>query len=121
MKNTLLTILVAAIVNLSFGGFAYSQTTNTTEKTAKIKSRVTKIGSGTKTVTVKLNDGSKVKGKIIDINDDHFVINAKQIRYDEVKSVSKPTPAWLPVVAVGSLVGIVALVACAAKECGSLR
>jgi len=121
MKSTLLTILIAALINLSFVGFARSQTTNISRNAAKIKSRVAKIGVDTKTVTVKLNDGSKVKGKITEINDESFLINAKPIRYDDVKSVSTPANAWLAVVGVASLVGIIAFLACAAKECGNLR
>ena len=120
MKNTLVTLLVIVFINLSFGGLAYSQTTDVSQNAAKIRSRITKIGK-TRTVIVKLNDGSKIKGKITDLNDDNFLINAKQIRFDEVKRVSQPTPAWMPIVAVGSIVGIVALVVCAAKECGGLR
>lgn len=121
MKNTLLTILVTAIINLSFGGFAYSQTTKTTQKTTKIKSQVTKIGVDSKTVIVKLYDGSKIKGKITEINEENFLIDTKPISYADVKGLSKRTPPWIAVVGIASLIGSVALLACAAKECGGLR
>ena len=60
----------------------------------KIKSRVAKLGVGSKArATIKLNDGSKVKGYVYSAGDEDFVIRNREtdapttIRYADVKSV----------------------------------
>ncbi len=60
----------------------------------KIKSKVAKLGVGSKArATIKLNDGSKVKGYVYSAGDEDFVIRNREtdapttIRYADVKSV----------------------------------
>ena len=60
----------------------------------KARRNVAKLGVGSKaTATIKLNDGTKVKGYVYNAGDDEFVIRdrktdtATTIRYQDVKSV----------------------------------
>lgn len=60
----------------------------------KIKSKVARLGVGSKArATIKLNDGSKVKGYVYSAGDEDFVIRNREtdapttIRYMDVKSV----------------------------------
>ena len=77
----------------------------------KVKSRVAKLGVGSKaTTTIKLNDGSKVKGYVYSASDEDFVVRdrktdaATTIRYTDVKSVDDNrghSTARLVLIAVG--------------------
>ena len=60
----------------------------------KAKSNVAKLGVGSKArATIKLNDGTKVKGYVYSAGDEDFVIRDRKtdapttVRYSEVKSV----------------------------------
>ena len=54
---------------------ASTQATKEEEHVRKVKAKVMKLGTGTKArVEVKLKDGSKLKGYISEINEDHFVV-----------------------------------------------
>src|SRR5206468_1619615 len=62
--------------------------------TDKVKSAVAKLGVGSKArATIKLNDGTKVKGYVYTAGDDDFVIRDRKtdapttVRYADVRSV----------------------------------
>ena len=80
-KKYLTLILTVLVINLSLSATAFAETT--AEKTAKfaekVKASVAKLGSGKDAlVSVKLKDGTRLKGYVGEIADDHFsVMNSK--------------------------------------------
>ena len=83
--------LLAALLLLAPASHAFGQSQTSIDKT---KSKVAKLGVGSKArATIKLNDGSKVKGYVYSAGDEDFVIRNREtdapttIRYADVKSV----------------------------------
>jgi hypothetical protein len=85
--------LLAALLLLAPSSqiFAAGQTQTSLDKT---RSKVAKLGVGSKArATIKLNDGTKVKGYVYSAGDEDFVIRDRQtdapttISYADVKSV----------------------------------
>lgn len=91
----------------------------------KVKASITKLGTGKEAqVEVKIKDGTKLKGYIAEINKDNFVVrnakngtatavpygNAKQIKGNNLSTGAKI------VIAVGLIVGLVALTIIAGRS-----
>ena len=81
-------LLLAPLSQLSAAGQTQKSTAD------KARSEVVKLGVGSKArATIKLNDGTKVKGYVYSAGDDDFVIRDRKtdapttVRYTEVKSV----------------------------------
>jgi hypothetical protein len=81
-------LLLAPLSQVFAGGQTQESSIN------KAKSQVAKLGVGSKArATVKLNDGTKVKGYVYSAGDEDFVIRNREtdapttVRYAEVKSV----------------------------------
>jgi hypothetical protein len=95
---------------------ASTQARNEQELAQKIKTKIEKLGSGTKArVEVKLVDGNKVKGYISEVRADHFVVTDKKtggvttIAYTQVKRVKTPEEnlqdpkMWLGIIVGGAV------------------
>ena len=92
----LLTLLVAAV--LTNPGLAQQQTQTSQDKhTQKIRKYVKSLRRWDvgDPVTVKLNDGTRIKGHVTETTDDYFVVTDRKtnqstsIEYSEVKDVSE--------------------------------
>ena len=83
---------------------------------AKVKDKVAEYGVGKK-VSVKLNDGSKFKGRISEINADDFSVkpkkgNSETFSYGDVAKIKKSSlTKWITIgaVAAGAVIAIVVL------------
>lgn len=96
--------------------------------TEKIKSKIAKLGVGSKArATIKLNDGTRVKGYVYSAGDEDFVIRNREtdtpttIRYTDVKSVDdnrghSTARNVLIVVGVGAAVTIAAVFGAIARN-----
>ena len=94
----------------------------------KAKSQVAKLGVGSKArATIKLNDGTRVKGYVYSAGDEDFVIRDRQtdaattIRYADVKSVDdnrghSVARNILIIVGIGAAVSIAAVFAAIARN-----
>lgn len=77
LKKYLTLVLTILIINFSFSTLAFADTKEEKESklVEKIKIGVSKLGTGKDAlVEVKLKDGTKVKGYIREITNDHFVV-----------------------------------------------
>jgi hypothetical protein len=81
-------LLLAPLSQLTAAGQTQTQTLD------KAKSQVAKLGVGSKArATIKLNDGTRVKGYVYSASDEDFVIRDRNtdapttVRYADVKSV----------------------------------
>lgn len=91
MKHISWLLAVLLLLALSTQIIAAGQTPASTDK---MKSKVAKLGVGSKArATIKLNDGTKVKGYVYSAGDEDFVIRDRNtdapttVRYADVKSV----------------------------------
>lgn len=123
LKKYTVLVLIALMINLTFGSFVFAQETET-RAAEKIKVKVAKLGVGGKLIEVKLADKTKVKGYITEIKDSSFVLVSKKnaastnISYDKVKSVQRTFSTAVYVFAgVVGVLSVVALVACGAGYC----
>ena len=96
MLKRILAAMLACLL-LSFVCFvpvtASTQTGKDEELAAKVKAKIAKLGTGSKTgVEIKLKNGATVKGNVREIADAHFVVADKtgtetKVTYAEVKQV----------------------------------
>lgn len=97
-RQSISLLLIGLILNLAFYSSARANVVDAKiEKEAKfaqkVKSEIAKLGVGKESqVNVKLKDGAKLKGYVIEINDDNFVVvdNSDQsntIHYSGVKQI----------------------------------
>ena len=115
VKRTLAFALVALAVNFACATSAPAQSNKDDLRINKLRRDVETIGFDER-VEVKLNDGTKLKGRITGIADDQFVITdqkgaATKIPYSNIKRVVKhddTTGSQLSTLAVG--VGVLAAV-----------
>lgn len=91
MKHISWLLAVLLLLALSTQIIAAGQTPASTDK---MKSKVAKLGVGSKArATIKLNDGTKVKGYVYSAGDEDFVIRDRTtdapttVRYTDVRSV----------------------------------
>ena len=91
MKHISWWLAVLLLLALSTQIIAAGQTPASTDK---MKSKVAKLGVGSKArATIKLNDGTRVKGYVYSAGDEDFVIRDRTtdapttVRYADVKSV----------------------------------
>lgn len=109
MLRKMVSLLLACFLFNSLCGatvIARRQATKEEEISRKVKAKVTKLGTKAR-VEVKLKDGSKLKGHISEINEDHFVVrddkagSVTTISYAQAKEVKAPyenfsdPKAWL--------------------------
>lgn len=97
MKKFISFMLIGLILNSVFyvssasGAVVPNDSSKEAKMTAKLKNELTKIGIGQESkIEVKLNDGTKVSGYLSEINDDDFIVvakndDSKRIRYDNVR------------------------------------
>ncbi|MEK7724891.1 MAG: hypothetical protein AAB336_11110 [Acidobacteriota bacterium] len=97
MKKIVSFMLIGLILNSVFyvssanGATVPNDSSKEAKMTTKLKMELNKIGIGNESkVEVKLNDGTKVSGYLSEINDDDFVVvakndDSKRIRYDTVR------------------------------------
>jgi hypothetical protein len=120
MKRILAFALVALAINLACATSAPAQASKDILRIDKLRKNVEKIGFDER-VEVKLNDRTKLKGRITGIADDQFVLTdqkgaATKIPYSNIKRVVKhddTTGSHLGTVALGAgvLVGMLVLLA----------
>ncbi|HEY0404920.1 MAG TPA: hypothetical protein VGC89_04290 [Pyrinomonadaceae bacterium] len=98
LKKHLSLALVVLLSNvlLAVPARARAQSNNQGQSVEKIKTKVAKIGVGSKArATVRLKNGTKIKGYIAEARSDDFVIRDRQtndprtVAYDEVAKVEK--------------------------------
>lgn len=79
MKKTLLLITITLFLNLVFVPSTFAFNDKNARFTEKMKTEISKIGTGQDAkVKLKLKDGTKIKGYIMEANEDQFVVmNAK--------------------------------------------
>lgn len=118
LKKYLAFTLIFLLANLSGGAVVFAQTQNgkETELLRKVKIKVAKIGTGRNAETfVRLKDGTKVKGYLVEIKDDNFVVIDKKtaastpIQYSQVSQVKSTKLPRIAVVAIGVGVAVVLL------------
>jgi hypothetical protein len=94
LKQILASILLALMVNLVCAPAARTQQPSAKEekRVGKIKKEIAGLERWDDPVTVKLQDGTKVKGRIGEVADDHFVVSDSRhhtrVDYSQVKDVS---------------------------------
>lgn len=116
MLKTTGSFLIAILVfQFLFIAPAFAQNLTDAAETAKIKTALTKRGTGEKAkIKIKLRDGREIKGWIAELNADDFVIadsktkNQTKIFYNDVVKVKKSG------LSLGAKLGIAALVVGAA-------
>jgi hypothetical protein len=117
LKKCLAFALVFLIVNLSSAS-AITQTQNDKEAELlrKVKINVAKIGTGRNAETlVSLKDGTKLKGYLVEIKDDGFVVIDKKtaastpVQYSQVSKVKSTRLPRIAVVAIGAGFAVVLL------------
>ena len=95
LKRVLAAILSCLLLSVA-GGVrvtAGPQTGKDAELAGKVKAKIAKVGTGSKTqVEVKLKNGTNLKGHIGEISDDYFVVtdktgNTTKVLYAEVGQV----------------------------------
>ncbi len=121
LKRTLSFSLVALLLHAanSMPILAFAQTGQRQSPVEKVKAAVAKRGTGKKArVTVKLQDGSKLKGYISQAADDSFTLTdsktgqTRMLTYGEVTEVKKPGGLSLGAkiaIGLGVAVGVLAL------------
>lgn len=116
-------VLIALCINLSGVLAINAQTQNNREdeNLRKTKTKVAKIfGEKRGKVTVKYNDGTKIKGYITEVKDDNFSVsdsktgNITAVQYEQVKSVNKnaglPTAAKAAIISAAVVVGLIVII-----------
>lgn len=85
-------LFIGLLLNLAFSSSVFAQDTEV-RAAEKVKIKIARLGTGGRTISVKLKDKTKIKGYITEIKDDYFVlVNRKnaastQINYNQVKSI----------------------------------
>ena len=125
MKRILAFALAALAINLACATSAPAQSNKDILRIDKLRRDVEKIGFDER-VEVKLNDGTKLKGRITGIADDQFVITdqkgaATKIPYSNIKRVVKhddTTGSQLRTLAmgVGLLAGVLTVLVIAGRS-----
>jgi ABC-type Fe3+-hydroxamate transport system substrate-binding protein len=125
MKKLLTLFLGALLINFACATSAPAQTSKDILRIDKLRRDVEKIGFDER-VEVKLNDGTKLKGRVTGIADDQFVItdqkgSATKIPYSNIKRVVKhddTTGSQLRTLAmgVGVLAGVLAILVIAGRS-----
>ena len=126
MLRRFLSAIIAALM-IAFANFvpvsAQTPTMNELQRAAKIKSRVSKLGSGPKVkVIVELEDGETIKGYVSSIADDSFVVEEDSgpadIPYLQVKAIrKKPSTGLIVATAAGATVGLIYLAGFLLSKC----
>lgn len=84
-KKYLTFILTILVINLACSVLVFADTTKKEKeiKTAqKIRREIEKLGTGTDAkIEVKFKNGTKLKGYVSEITDDHFVVTNKKHQY----------------------------------------
>ncbi len=94
LKKYLVLALSVLVINLSLSAVAFAKTNE--EKDAefaeKVKAQIATLGTGTDAkIEVKLKDGTKLKGYVVEIADDHFCVmdsstaKSTSVSYPQVK------------------------------------
>lgn len=92
LKKYIGLVSIGLILNLAFGSIVFAQDSDT-RAAQKIKIKVARIGTGGKTIEVKFEDKTRIKGYITEIKENSFVLVSKkngastEIVYDQVKNV----------------------------------
>jgi len=92
LKRTLASVLACLVLSFVCGVpvTAGAQTGKDAELAGKVKAKIAKLGTGSKTqVEVKLKNGTTAKGHVTEISDDYFVVtdkagNTTKVVYAEV-------------------------------------
>ncbi|SRR5258707_359035 len=95
MKNFLITVLAALMINLLCvtAAPANPRADKDARYAAKVKAGILKLGTGPAAhVEVKLRDGTKLKGYVAEAGEDHFVVvdetgASTEVPYPQVKQV----------------------------------
>ena len=117
-KKYLIVVLTFLVLNLSLSSVAFAQTQSEkdTKFAAKVKTNITKLGTGTDAkIQVKLKDGNRLKGYVSQINENSFVVTdektnvATEIPYPNAKQVkgNNLNTGVAIAIAAGILVGII--------------
>jgi hypothetical protein len=115
MFKKLLSLGIAVLLTgaiTSVPALAQSQVERETAQAAKIKAKVTRIGTGRRaTVSVKLKDNSKLKGYIGQIAEEHFTLvdpkhgTVTPVPYEQVQQIKNTNHS--AVFALGAAAGII--------------
>jgi small nuclear ribonucleoprotein (snRNP)-like protein len=125
----LILTLIGLVINLacSIGVFAQTQDDREAENFRKVKLNVARIGTGKNSnAAVKLKDGTTLKGKVVEIENDYFIVTDEKaggrttIQYAQVKQVREYDPAtkkrlFIVLGAVGVLIVLSAVVGLATE------
>ena len=120
ITKTFIALLAILVVNL--GVFASVQRTVVDNDFAKVKQQVAKIGTGPDAkIEVKLKDGTKVKGFVSEIGNDHFVVtdpktNAEiPVQYPQVRRASARRQNIILAIGIAAIVILAVVVTKSAK------
>ena len=117
MKGPSLWILVVALAHSAFVTSAPAQIDLDSQRVARIKRNVNKIGVDEK-IQVKLLDGTKLKGRIAEIGDDFLVLienktgDTRRVTFAQVKQAGQVVDnpfsdpvVWLGVALIPTIIG----------------
>ena len=129
MLKTFLAFFVSGLLLLAVAVQPANAATQNSAGTEQIKSQVARLGVGAKAkATVRLNNGTKLKGYISQANEDDFVLRDRKtdapttIRYADVAKVdSNKGHSMARNVAIGVAIGVGAVVATLAIIFASLN
>jgi small nuclear ribonucleoprotein (snRNP)-like protein len=121
LKKYLVLILMFLVINLSFGATVFAQTTAEKEAkfTEKVKAGINRLGTGKDSkVSIKLKDGTKLKGYIGSINENSFVVVdektgvSTEVPYPQTKQVkaSNLKKGLILALAIASVLGVILLI-----------
>ena len=118
LRRLLISVVSALMINFSVAPFVAGQMQTDSERIAKVKRTVNKIGSDAN-VNVKFLDGSMAKGRITIIGDSSFVLRNKKttdsmtIGFAQVKQVGRvgdsalSDPAmWVGIAMIPAIIGL---------------
>jgi len=94
MRRILVCLLAAFVINLAcFVPISLGQQPTAQDKAARKNMKYIKRLNKDDPVSIKLIDGTKIKGYVTEATDDHFVVNdrktgqSRTINYDQVKDI----------------------------------
>lgn len=116
LKKIIAALMIGLVTNLAV--FA-NETNKEKEFSEKVKSEILKLGTGSDAkITVKLKDGTKIKGYVSEIRSDSFLVvnekngNATEVQYSQPKQVrgNNLSKGTIIGITLGIAVGIIILI-----------
>ena len=122
LKKMLSILLIGLVMNLAIVT-AFAETKKEKDLADKLKSEITKLGVGIDAkIQVKLKDGTKIKGYVLEIGNDQFVVineknsQATPIPYSQVKQAKGKSDKYYLVFGIIGIVALIVVIIVAGKS-----